>query len=144
MARNTPRNQTPRQNLRHQPGFSLIELMIAVAVVAILAAIALPSYRDYMRRGARAEAQAHMMDIAGRQGQFLIDSRAYAATIAALGLATPSSLNGKYTFAIVTAATPPTFTITATAVGDQAHDSCGNLSLNNAAQKSATGTGQCW
>jgi type IV pilus assembly protein PilE len=125
-------------------GFSLIELMIAIVIVAILASVAYPSYQQYLRRGARADAQAHMMDIAGRQGQFLIDNRAYAASLAALGVTTPSSVASKYTIAVDTGATPPTFTITATPTGTQADDTCGTLTLDNSGAKTASGTGTCW
>lgn len=125
-------------------GFSLIELMIAVVIVAILSAIAFPAYQQYIRRGARAEAQSFMMDIAARQGQFLIDNRAYAASLAALNITTPSSVAAKYSVAIATGATPPTFTITTTPTGSQASDNCGVLTLNNAGTKTASGTGSCW
>lgn len=132
--------------MKREKGFTLIELMIAVAIVGILAAVAYPSYQQYLRRGARAEAQAQMMDIAARQGQFLIDNRAYAASVAALGVSIPSSVSSKYTIAIATDAAPPTFTITATPVAgsSQASDTCGRLILNSAGAKSVTGTGTCW
>lgn len=127
-------------------GFTLIELMIAVAVVSILAAVALPSYQQYLRRGARADAQSHMMDIAARQGQFLIDNRAYAASVSALGMTTPSSVSTKYTITITPATSPPTFTITAAPVAgsSQASDTCGTLTLTSAGAKTASGTGTCW
>lgn len=125
-------------------GFSLIELMIAVAVMGILAAVAFPSYQQYVMRGHRAEAQAHMMDIAGRQGQFLIDNRAYGGTLGELGMTTPARVASKYTIAIASGNTPPTFTITATPTGSQASEQCGTLTLNNAGAKTASGTGTCW
>ena len=127
-------------------GFTLIELMITVAVVSILAAVALPSYQQYLRRGARADAQSHMMDIAARQGQFLIDNRAYAASVSALGMTTPSSVSTKYTITITPATNPPTFTITAAPVSgsSQASDTCGTLTLASDGAKTASGTGTCW
>lgn len=127
-----------------QNGFTLIELMVTVAIVAILAAVALPSYQQYMRKGARAEVQSHMMDIAARQGQFLLDNRAYAASVSALSMTTPASVSSKYTLAIATETSPPGFTITATPSGSQASDSCGTLALDNAGSKTASGTGSCW
>lgn len=125
-------------------GFSLIELMIAVVIVAILSAVAIPSYQQYVLRGARAEAQSHMMEIAARQGQFLIDNRAYADSLITLNLTTPPSVAAKYTVAIVTTATPPAFTITTTPTGTQARDNCGVLTLSSAGAKTASGTGSCW
>ena len=116
-------------------GFTLIELMITVAIVAILAAIALPSYQQYVIRGNRAAAQQFMMQIASREEQYLLDARQYADTVATLSLTAPSEISGKYTFAITVAngATPPTFSITATAAGNQAVD--GNLTLDSTGAK---------
>jgi type IV pilus assembly protein PilE len=126
-------------------GFSLIELMIAVVIVAILASVAFPSYQRHMLRGTRAEAQAQMMEIAGRQGQYLIDNRAYAGSAAALGITIPSSVASNYTIAInAPDGNPPTFTVTATPTGNQTKDSCGTLTLTHTGAKTASGTGTCW
>lgn len=130
---------------RSARGFTLIEVMIVVVVVGILSAIALPSYQQYLRRGARSEAQAHMMNIAARQAQFLIDNRAYADSQAALGLSTPASIAEKYTITIDPPdAAPPAFTVRAVPIGRQASDTCGTLTLTSAGSKSASGTGTCW
>lgn len=117
-------------------GFTLIELMIAVAVVAILAAVALPSYQQYVIRGKRAAAQAEMMDIANRQQQFLLANRSYAskATLEASGYALPTEVSAHYTYDIaVGAGAVPSFTITFTATGSQASD--GPLGLTSAGVK---------
>lgn len=122
------------KTLRVQPnGFTLLELMIVVAIVGILATIAYPSYQSYMRRGHRADAQAYLMDLAQRQQQYFIDNRAYAPDIATLNAVTPSTVASFYTVQIATAATPPAFSVTATATGSQAPD--GNLTINNAGAK---------
>ncbi|MCQ3924501.1 MAG: pilus assembly protein [Rhodocyclaceae bacterium] len=65
-------------------GFTLIELMIVVAVVGLLAIIAYPSYERYLLRGHRSSAQAFLLDLAQRQEQFLLDRRQYASAMTGL------------------------------------------------------------
>lgn len=113
-----------------QSGFTLIELMIVIAVIGILAAIAIPNYQDYLVKTRRTAAQASMMDIANRQQQFLLANRAYAdqATLIASGFSLPAELEGRYTWTVNVDAAP-SYTITFTATGPQVSD--GNLSLNS-------------
>ena len=113
-------------------GFTLIEVMITVVIVAILAAIAYPSYRQYIIRSDRAAAQSVMMDIANREQQFLMANRAYAdkATVTASGFSLDSDLANKYDWDItVGTGTVPAFTITFTPKGSQASDV--TLTLNH-------------
>jgi type IV pilus assembly protein PilE len=113
-------------------GFTLIELMITVAIIGILAAIAYPSYLQYIIRGNRAAAQAQMLDIANREQQFLLANRAYASKtlLETSGYALPSEVSAHYSYAItVGSGTVPSFSIDFTATGSQASD--GNLSLTN-------------
>jgi type IV pilus assembly protein PilE len=130
----------------HRGGFSLMELVIAVAVIGILAAIAFPSYQAQIRRSARAEAQAYMMDASAREQQYMIDRRTYAALEDLPNLAVPADLAAKYNFTIVTAAgPPPTFTISAEPYGEQASDGCGTLALDSIGNKTASGSApNCW
>lgn len=81
-------------------GFTLIELMIAIAIVGILTAIAYPSYQQYVIRGHRANAQQFLSDLAQRQEQFLIDSRLYGATAAALNMVLPADVALDYSLSI--------------------------------------------
>ncbi|MES2538441.1 MAG: type IV pilin protein [Pseudomonadota bacterium] len=122
--------------VRKGQGFTLIELMITVVIIAILAAVALPSYQQYLIRGNRAAAQSQMMDIANRQQQTFLANRAYAtkAELESTGFTLPIEVSSKYTYDItVSTGTVPFFTVTFTPTGAQASD--GNLSLTSEGAK---------
>ncbi len=120
--------------MKKHTGFTLIELMITVVIIGILAAIAFPSYQSHLLKGRRASAQSHLMDIAQRQQQYLLDARSYAADLPTLNMNTPTDVSTYYTIAVAAAAgTPPSFTITATPTGTQATD--GALTINNTGVK---------
>ncbi len=99
-------------------GFSLIEVMIVVAVLAIVASIAFPSYRDYVKRGKRVAAQNVLVDLAARQQAFLLDKRRYGTTMAELGFTSdPAEIDADFDFAVAAnnGVSPPIFTVTALA-----------------------------
>jgi type IV pilus assembly protein PilE len=116
--------------MRRSKGFSLLEILIVVAIIGILAAIALPSYRKQIQRSNRAAAQSFMSDAANKQQIFLSTARTFAATLGELNMTAPADISPKfYTFKVdVAAGPPPCFTITATAVNTQADD--GDLTLD--------------
>lgn len=129
-------------------GFSLIELMIAVVVVAIIASIAYPTYRENIRKARRADAKSALMDAAARMERHYIQFGRYSATLANVGIAATSPENF---YSIATTVTNPnsqTFTLTATRAGQQAGDKCGNYTINQAQNRSVTGgsltSQQCW
>lgn len=118
-------------------GFTLIELMIALVIVAILASIALPSYRESVKRGNRRAAQSVMMEIVNREHQYFIANRAYASK-AALNYTLPPEVSGNYSFDIaLDAGPPPGFTVDFTATGAQASD--GDLSVSSLGVKTPAG-----
>jgi type IV pilus assembly protein PilE len=124
-------------------GFTLIELVVAIAVVGILAAIAWPSYLQQVTRGRRSSAKAAMMDLANREQLYLVANRAYADTAAlqSTGYNVPSDVSKYYTWAVALGTgSTPAFTITLTPFGAQAAD--GALTLDQAGNRAPLGKWQ--
>jgi len=130
---------------RRARGFTLIEMLIVVAMIAILAGIALPSYREYIKKSHRSEAQAYLLMIAARQQQFLVDTRAFSALTPDNIASQPSHVTSAYgtVTMVTTAGPPPTFAITATPQGSQTSEKCGTLTINQTGTKTAAVSG-CW
>ena len=131
---------------RYKRGFTLLEVMVVTAIVGILAAIALPSYLNYVKRVNRSQAKQFLQDIANRQEQYRLDQRAYTTTLGSggLGVTTPSDVAVNYSFsAAITgndcngaAVVAPAYVLTATAIGGQVSD--GNLCLDSGGGKTPT------
>ncbi len=118
-------------------GFTLLELMIVVAIIGVVASIAYPSYQRYLVKAHRSAAQQFMLEVANRQEQFMLDNRTYT-DLAGLGLATPpADVSGFYEVTAVpnNGATPPTFAITATPKAGTIQAGESVLTLNSQGQK---------
>ncbi|MDQ5910028.1 MAG: type pilus assembly protein PilE [Pseudomonadota bacterium] len=136
--------------MKRQHGFTLIELMIVVAVMGILAAIAYPSYQDSVRKSRRADARAVLLEAA----QFM--ERRYTenltagyggVTLPAALQAAPKDGNPKYYNVTLTNLAQNTFTLNAAPTGAQSSDACGTLTVTNTGAKGqATGktVDDCW
>ncbi len=141
-------------------GITLIELMIVMAVVAILVAIAYPSYQIQVRKARRTEAKTLLLEAQSKQERFFTENNSYAVNMTALGYANNSepTEDGWYIVTVSgvapggcapgTATACTGFTLTAAPQNDQVNDTeCGNFRINELGQKTETGTGtarDCW
>lgn len=128
-------------------GFTLIELMIAMVIFALLAAISIPTYNAQVRKGRRTEAKTAVLDLAGREERLYSVTNAYSQTPSDLGYAAvgvPWSGvivgNNYYQVTVTAVAAPPSFTITATASStDQLKDTaCRTYTVNQLGVQGAT------
>lgn len=141
-----------RLSRKSAKGFTLIELMIAIAVVGILAAVALPSYQDYIRRGKRADAHALLQNAAFAQERHRLNNSSYAtATTQLVGACsgptpgTCESQQGNYTLSI-SDVDAIKFTLTATAAtpSQQADSGCTSITYKKDGSTVTTGPSKCW
>lgn len=144
---------------RHRGGFTLIELMIVVAIVAVLAAIAIPQYRKYIQKSNRATAKSALLDLSRREETYYSTNNSYTLNLVSLGYSSiannqiqvPNSSNPTYVISFSQPATSgssaATYTAQAAPTGSQSSDGCGTYSvdyLGNQLPATSSGGSSCW
>jgi len=143
-------------------GFTLIELMIAVAIIGILVRLAYPAYTQSVLKSHRAEAKSALLDLASREERYFSTTNTFTTSAPLLGYASTATIttaspltvqagsSSYYTLSVSIDATAsaPNFTATATAVNSQVKDTkCMNFTLNQAGVQTVSGTdtaANCW
>jgi len=137
---------------RQHAGFTLIEILIVVAILGVLAAIALPAYEDSVLRSNRAEAKGELLIVASEQERFFSSNNTYstdATPLVTTDATTRTTENSFYQITVAAGATgsiATSFTATATPQGSQTGDDCTTLTLTSTGVRGATGStvDECW
>lgn len=133
----------------HRQGFTLMELMITVAIIGILAAIAYPSYTEYVRRGQRAEARTVLLEATQFMQRFYASNDRYdTATLPAALQRSPANGTQLYAIGIAAGATRTAYTLQAVPQNSMSADKCGTFTITSVGQRGVTGgtasVADCW
>jgi len=124
-------------------GFTLVELMVVVAVIALLAAIAYPTYQGQIQNTRRTSAEGCLVELAQYMERYYTTKMTYASATLPTTSGCASELADYYTFSFDGTPNATSFTLQATPKGTQASDSCGTLKINNLGTKTPSTAG-CW
>ena len=138
-----------RMKAKYSAGFTLIELMITVAIIGILASIAYPSYRDYIIRANRAEARTALLENAQFLERNFTTANRYDKDSSGNDLSlprtqSPSSGTTNYNLTVTFANSGRTFTLSAAPTGGMSGDACGTYTLTNTGVRGSGGDTNCW
>ena len=140
----------PASPRRRSRGFTLVEVMIVVAIVGILTAIALPNYQEYVRRGRRAEARAGLLAAAQWLERVATASGKYLSSGSNLPTSLVNVPSKSYTISLDSTSGESTYTLLATPQGAQANDKCGMFTLTQAGARGLKNStdpelvNECW
>lgn len=147
----------PSHHIRRLGGFTLVEVMVTVAIVAILAAVALPTYNKQIRKSRRGDAKIALLDMAARQERYNTTNFKYSGTLSDLGyagtgttVAVPSSGTTYYLLSVtLLTGSTSSFNATAAPQNDQSNDTCGTFTLNDLGVQGLSGgptssVAECW
>jgi type IV pilus assembly protein PilE len=139
-------SQLTEKSMKIQKGFTLVELMIVVAIIGILSAVAIPAYSDYVLRGKITEASTQLAGTRVKLEQFYQDNRSYGSTATACGVAMPTGAEVKYfTYSCNwgAGATDQSFTISAIGIATQGTGSF-VFTIDQSNAKATTGVPTGW
>jgi len=131
--------------MKPQRGFTLIELMIVVAIIGILAAIAYPSYLDYVRKSKRVDAMDALLAVQLAQEKYRLNNVTFGQLTSLSGVSVTSD-QGHYTISI-SSPSASDYLVVASPIGDQQNDSCDPFALNRNGPLYTAGTyasEECW
>ena len=144
--------------MKRTAGFSLIELMVTLLIVAVLTTIALPIYLHEIRESRRTSARAAILDLAGREERYFSTHNTYTASAGDLGysgnfpIGVPDANDPHYDLTVTVGADGSSYSASAAPVGDQTADPCGTYTLDqlgqqgntNGAPLAAADSADCW
>lgn len=129
--------------MKKMTGFTLIEILVVIAIISILSSIAIYNYRNYLLRAHRSDAIKLLLDTAAREENYYSFKYKYTDDLSDLGQIANQTEYGYYKLSIILSDSGKTYTLQAKPIGAQENDSCGTFELNSDGEKLPTLSG-CW